>query len=257
MTTSNVEAAPSALELREHDAQVVVRLRQAVAAGVPWHLALLAAIAEWESPDETLADGRCYTYLTGGEAFDWLLLAERLTDELDGALSEDQHEALIFHGTLPEELSEEEFRRLLGPDKYRAHLNYVYGIRVEEALHLAVEEEVHKEGRSAVWRSDQHLDDAVHQRIYTKTRAELLAMFHEETGVPEWAGSASLAQLREFTYWLFKFRLRRCEPARIASDTRKGLAQLSRLELARRSSPLFTDPAASASFLEVEARLLR
>ena len=255
MTTSNVESAPSSLELREHDAQVIVRLQQAVEAGVPWHRALLAAIAEWESPDETLSDGRRYTYLTGGEAFDWLLLADRLSEELDGALSDDQREALLFYGTLPEELSEEEFRRLIGPDKYRAHLNYVYGIRVEEALRLAVEEEVHKEGRSAVWRSDQHLDDAVYQRIYGKTCTELLAMFHEETSVPQWAGSASLAQVREFTYWLFKFRLRRCEPARVASDTRKGLAQLSRLELARRASPLFTDPEASATFLEVEARL--
>src|SRR3990172_2145959 len=138
MTTSNVESAPSSLELREHDAQVIVRLQQAVEAGVPWHRALLAAIAEWEAPDETLSDGRGYTYLTGGGAVDWLLLADRLSEELDGALSDDQREALLFYGTLPEELSEEEFRRLIGPDKYRAHLNYVYGIRVEEALRLAV-----------------------------------------------------------------------------------------------------------------------
>ena len=38
-------------------------------------------------------------------------------------------------------------------------------------------------------------------------------------------------------YWLFKFRVKNQEPARVASDTRKALAQLSAMELAvRRAS---------------------
>jgi hypothetical protein len=44
----------------------------------------------------------------------------------------------------------------------------------------------------------------------------------------------SYQELKELTYWLFKHRLRQCDPARVASDTRKALAQLSRLELAGR-----------------------
>ena len=51
--------------------------RTALDAGDPWFDALMRAIALWESPDETV-DGRQYRYLIGGEAFDWLLLAERL-----------------------------------------------------------------------------------------------------------------------------------------------------------------------------------
>jgi hypothetical protein len=31
-------------------------------------------------------------------------------------------------------------------------------------------------------------------------------------------------------YWLFKYRVGTCEPARVASDTRKALAQLSAME---------------------------
>ena len=37
---------------------------------------------------------------------------------------------------------------------------------------------------------------------------------------------------QDFTYWLFRFRLKRQDKARVASDTRKGLAMLTRMELA-------------------------
>jgi hypothetical protein len=37
-------------------------------------------------------------------------------------------------------------------------------------------------------------------------------------------------------YWLFRYRVRECEPARVASDTRKALAQLSAIENAARRS---------------------
>jgi len=40
------------------------------------------------------------------------------------------------------------------------------------------------------------------------------------------------ADWQAFTYWLFKLRLKRQDKARVASDTRRGLAQLTRMELA-------------------------
>ena len=39
------------------------------------------------------------------------------------------------------------------------------------------------------------------------------------------------ADWKAFTYWLFKFRLKRQDKARVASDTRKGLAQLTLMEM--------------------------
>ena len=41
-------------------------------------------------------------------------------------------------------------------------------------------------------------------------------------------------ELKEFTYWLFKYRLRWCPPPRVASDTTRGLERLRRLEALRR-----------------------
>ena len=40
--------------------------------------------------------GRTYRYLVGGEAFDWLLLAERLCDEIEDLIPDDEREALLF-----------------------------------------------------------------------------------------------------------------------------------------------------------------
>jgi hypothetical protein len=34
--------------------------------------------------------------------------------------------------------------------------------------------------------------------------------------------------MKEFSYWLFKYRLKQCEKAKIASDTKKALRYLKR-----------------------------
>ena len=41
----------------------------------------------------------------------------------------------------------------------------------------------------------------------------------------------SLAGLNEWRYWLFQYRIKNCDPEKVASDTRKGLAVLQRLEM--------------------------
>jgi predicted Zn-dependent peptidase len=96
-----------------------------------------------------------------------------------------------------------------------------------------VEEEVLKERRTRLWGGREPLDEVVFQRIYGRGHQELLAEFRNQRKLPT-GDSVSYQELKELTYWLFKHRLRQCDPARVASDTRKALAQLSRLELARR-----------------------
>jgi len=221
---------------------VIVTFRREILAGEPWYPALLRAIGRWRLPREQV-DGRLYHYLIGGEAFDWLLLAERLTDAAADLIPEHEREQLLFFNRPPLELGPDEFRRLIGPAKYRAHLNFLYGVVVEEALQLAVELDVQKELRARVWGSDRRTDETVFERIYGRTREELLAEFRGERGLPQ-APSISLTEQREFTYWLFKRRLRTADPARVASDTRRGLVQLSRLEACRRPRPTEAEPVA-------------
>jgi hypothetical protein len=206
-------------------------LRTAVATGTPWYLAVLQTIALWRAPFE-FVDDRFYRYLVGGEAFDWVLLAERLVNEIIDFIPADDYEALLFSGRLPIRLEEEEFKRLIGASKYRAHLNYLYGITAEEALQLSIENEIDKEYSSNAWGSTRHLDEMLYQRIYGKDRATLIDEFRQASGLPNSEGIA-FADLKEFTYWLFKYRLASCDPARVASDTRKALATLSRIEVVR------------------------
>ena len=206
---------------------LLARLREAVESGERhWFIAVLEGVGQWPLAEEEV-NGRRYRYMIGGEAFDWLLLAERLCEALDDLTAEEEREALLMRGRFPTEVSEETFRRLLGAAKYRAHLNFRYGVQVEEALQLSVAQEVQKERLSRVWENG-HIDDDVCSRIYGATRCELFAGFQRERGLS--GDSVSLGDLHEFTYWLFKHRVNNADPARVASDTRKGLAMFSRLQ---------------------------
>ena len=121
----------------------VRHLRESIAGGTHWFTALLESIALWTLTEETHKD-RTYRYLIGGEAFDWLLLAERLLAEVSSLVPQDEVVELLFYARLPVQMTDEEFKGLIGASKYSAQLNYFYGVTVEEALMLAVEEEVHQ-----------------------------------------------------------------------------------------------------------------
>ena len=210
---------------------LLARLREEVERGERhWFIAVLEGVGQWPLAEEEV-NGCRYRYLIGGEAFDWLLLVERLCEALDDLTPEEEREALLVHGRFPTEVSEETFRRLLGAAKYRAHLNFRYGVQVEEALQLSVAQEVQKERLCRVWENG-HIDDDVCSRIYGATRRELFARFQGGRGLS--GDSVSLGDLHEFTYWLFKHRVNNADPARVASDTRKGLAMLSRLQAGSR-----------------------
>lgn len=213
------------------DREAIEHFKQAMASGKHWYIALLEAIGLWSSAEET-HNGHHYCYLIEGQAFDWLLLAERLCQEADGSLPENEMSNLLLLGKPPIELTEEEFKTLIGSAKYRAYLNYLYGVIVERALLLAVEEEIDKEQRAHVYQN--HLQDS-YQRIYGADQQTLLKCFRQGKGYPQ-RSSITLSQLREFTYWLFKNRLRNSDRARVASDTKKALAYLERLRRAKQFS---------------------
>ena len=224
----------SAISQRDAQALADQFLRDA-RGGRPWFDALLHAIATWDVHAETVGT-RDYRYLYGGEAFDWLVLAERLCNAgLDaGLLPQLEVEALLLEEQLPQRMDEETFKERLGPAKYRAHLNFVYGIRLEEALQLTVEERIHKERGGSILANDRRGDSINHvfRRIYGNDRDTLLHEFRSSEERPQ-LDRISLTELKEFTYWLFKRRVAVQDPARVASDTRLAMLTLQRLQEAR------------------------
>ena len=221
------EAGDSRQELVKEEPEAVRHLKKSVQSGKEWRTALLEAMGMWTLPEEEF-QGRDYLYLVQGEAFDWLLLAERFCCELDGMVPTEEKEQLLFYGRLPGNISARDFRELIGANKHRAFLNYWYGIVVEEALQLAVEDEVRKQHLAKGFADSDDLVEQAFVRIYEDTRTNLLKEYLEQRGD---AGrvSLTLTEMKEFTYQLFKRRLKFWDPARVASDTRKGLDKLHSL----------------------------
>ena len=83
---------PNALRAIKH-------LKESIVAGVNWISALLESIEMWTLPEEEYR-GRHYKYVIAGEAFDWLVLAERLLIEVEGLISEEDSTALLCHGDI-------------------------------------------------------------------------------------------------------------------------------------------------------------
>ena len=211
--------------------EAVLHLREGIAAGRSWIDVLLEAVGLWTLPEERYR-GRRYVYLIAQEALDWLLLAERLLMEVPGQVPEVEKERLLFYGELPESVTQRQLQQALGNAKYQAHLNFFYGVVVEEALMLAVEEEILKERGVRGLHHRRGVDDMVMERLYRATPDTLLRRHHREMDQRHTV-ELSLGGWKAFTYWLFKLRVGRSDQSRMASDTRKGLRMLQSMQGAR------------------------
>jgi hypothetical protein len=213
------------VSINSADEKAINHFKADIAAGKNWYIALLEAIGRWESPEE-MRDNRLHKYIIDGEAFDWMELAGRLLEETGDIVPQEEAAALLFNNHPPVELPAGEFERLIGPDKYRQVLNFFYGVTAEEALLQTIEEEVLKERRSVgLTRHRGDPDEAFH-RIYEESTAVLRRRFRKDKGYT--GRSAGLTELKEFTYWLFKYRLRHSDKDRVGSDTKKALDWLQK-----------------------------
>ena len=208
------------------DDEAIRHFRNAIASGKHWYLGLLEAVGRWSSPQETF-QGRHYQYLIEGSAFDWQLLAERLCEAVDGLLPEKEKSDFLLKGKPPLDITKEQFQELIGAVKYRQYLNYFYGVTVEEAILFTVKEEVRKERLLSAMVKEEDTTAEAFRRIYGETQPVLLEQFRKSKHYRR-LRSISLSELKEFTYWLFKYRITHNDKSRVASDTKKALDWLNR-----------------------------
>ena len=221
---------PACREALEH-------LHRAAAGGGEWVQALLEALGLWTLPQEAL-DGYHYTYLVAGEAFDWPLLALRLSSPVAEFLPPAERQALWERGEFPREVTLSEFKERIGHSKYRAALTFWYGVTVEQALPAAVEGAIWKERFSKGLRPRADLWKAIFPRLYGEGFLSLLQAFlHEADGARV---ALQPGEENRFTYWLFRQRLAHCKRERVASDTRKALEWLQRLYPDQLLTPLLS-----------------
>ena len=211
--------------------RVIDRLRTTAGRTEPWYRAILRAISEWTLASEDVAHRRWH-YVIAGEALDWITLAHRLTTEIPDAIPPAELDALLFRGRLPRDIDPEQFRSSIGRYRYTAHLNFWYGVTVEEALQLAVEDTIRKNRRALCYQDNETVVQEAYRHLYGATQSELADQFLSVSS-GQWGNDLnelSLTAYQEFTYWLFKKRVHKWHPARVASDTRRGLEKLRVLQ---------------------------
>ena len=238
-------------DLVETDPEAIIHLRAAVQAGVYWPRALLEAIGLWTAPLE-VHQGRTYRYLIQEKPWTGLPWPNGSASSWSASSRPEELELLLFDGELPSEVTPEQFREWIGSNKHRAYLNYWYGVVVEEALQQAVEDDVRKRHRARCYPDNEDLVEEAFTHLYGESRTTLLKEFRLSAKIAQRA-RLSLTNYKEFTYWLSKRRFNLWDPARVASDTRKGIRKLNQLE--QIPGPLRPSPAtapAPASGTETE-----
>ena len=209
--------------------EIIREFAESLKNGVDWNLSLIQAISNWTLPEE-IYNERKYKFFILGEAFDWLVLAERLCHEVRNILPTRIVENLLVNGSLSTHISSNLLRNKLGVAKHRGYLNYFYGVTVEEALQLANEREIQKHHISNGNQYQEDFADEGFEKTYIEPKDKLLKQFRMDTGYED-KSYMSLTESKEFTYWLFKWRLGRFDGAKSASDTQKGLREYHRMNI--------------------------
>ena len=207
-----------------------------------WQKTFIATIAAWPVENETVY-GETFHYFIGGEAFNWKRLAERIATELaevgcDHPDSQEIFDWIATSGTFGG-LSEQEFRRILGVDGWRAHLNHFYGVHIEQCLITAIQARNHKRRYSAGLPPSDDSSDRAYLGLYEETEQDLWQLFIAENAdrlsdliaeSPDETRTIALDE--EFTYWLFKRRIEYTLAPQVAAETQRGLDMMSQITAA-------------------------
>ena len=107
-------------------------MANSIEAGISWPDALLNTISNWRTSEETFKD-RKFQYFISEEALDLFLLAERICTctKIKKLIPSNEIENLIVENKFPSYFDYNQIKAILGFEKYRAHMNFFYGIRTQ------------------------------------------------------------------------------------------------------------------------------
>jgi len=196
--------------------------------GEHWYIALLSCLRYWNVEDEK-TPRKNHVYLIDGEAFDHMLVSARI---LKNALKEEivpknEVKKFLFSGIAPIELNGSRLTEILGEQRLKESLNFFYGVTAEEALQLAVKDEVRKEVQVLGPHNEAWVNNEAFRRIYRKSFDDMLNIFTSVKNLNR--THFSTEDLKEYTYFLFKYRVTNSDKAKTASDTKKALSKLKQM----------------------------
>ena len=238
MQTASTDQTRTTDEPNPRCDELVEELRLKVENGTPdWQRSFISVVAAWPVGDECV-DGERYHYFIGGEALNWKRLAERIAAHLASSglsirAADEVFEWIDTSGVFGG-IGEQLFRRTVGVDAWRAHLNYFYGVHVEQCLIVAFEERMFKQRYSTGKQPNDESCEVAYVGLYEETEetlweeftlaksAELSELFDELD-----TDTRSMALDDEFTYWLFKRRIEHTNAPQVGAETVRGLRVLS------------------------------
>ncbi|MBH52209.1 MAG: hypothetical protein CL785_03535 [Chloroflexi bacterium] len=203
---------------------IIISLRSSIQKHGNWKYFLLKAIGEWPLVTEEFKKGIQYNYLIFGEAFDWPLLARRLTRELIDLVNPNEVIHDLNNGEFMHAFTQNEIKDLLGTIKYRGYLNYWYGVIVEESLHQVSSKMLLKDLISKGFHDQKVDNELVLMHLYEQNNSFLLQEFFDSLKSNETVSTNRLSVW--ILYFLFKRRVNKGEPTRVASDTNIAIERL-------------------------------
>lgn len=243
MTTTAQTRSPSGLDVETNRRRLMDGLQKNIEEHAEsWKTAFLETVAAWPIENERVY-GETFHYFIGGEAFNWKRLAERiatqLVEEESNILATEKVFQWIESSGIFGGIPEDEFRRILGVDGWRAHLNHFYGVHIEQCLIVAVQSRIQKKRYSSGMPPSDDASDDAFLGLYEETEQDLWQEFAAESAdrlsdliaeSPDETRTIALDE--EFTYWLFKRRIEYTNAAQVAAETRRGLDMMSRIDAA-------------------------
>ena len=200
--------------------QGIILFHELLASGISMHEALLTVIGRWSAKEEIVNDIQ-FRYWVSGEAFNWELLARRLllsTNEInsDSALDQLLTEPFVLPGG-----DQSMITHFFSPQKYKAHLNFLYGVMLEEVIINVNELSAAKEILSQL--SHETPLDTTYLNLYAHNYEDFIKLYQYENKL-NFEEFSCLYDYQEFLYWSWKYRIRKSTPEKIAYDTQTGIS---------------------------------
>ena len=202
--------------------KLIQELRNEVSHGENWQKSIAKYIGLWTKKEEFYR-GYKYIYLIDGEALDWLTLTERLVSSIKSYINKEEYYYVSTSGLLPDQEIYKYIKKIT-PKKVLSQMrNFYYGIIIENLIYNYKILEYEK---NTIVTEDN--DQRFYEEIYNKPLEVLSQMFYKEKKLIN-KNKLNFHELKLFSYWLFKYRLKHSDKTKMAHETNKALIIASKI----------------------------
>ncbi len=211
--------------------KLIQELRNEVSQGENWQKSVAKYIGLWNEKEEFYR-GYKYIYLIDDEALDWLNLTERLVSSIKSYITKEEYNYVSTSGLLPDQEIYNYIKKTIPKKKLSQMRNFYYGIIIENLIyHYKILE--YQKNTIVVEDNDQRF----YEEIYNKPIEVLYEIFYKERRTIN-KNKLNFHELKLFSYWLFKYRLKHSDKTKMAHETNTAL-KLAKITLDKRILILF------------------